>query len=47
MSDIKYDKNGKWIPFHVSKENPCPICDAVVDNAHANYCPNIVMGRGN
>ena len=40
MNRIKYDKKGVWIPFKVSKESPCPICNAEVDYAHANYCPN-------
>ena len=39
---IKYE-DGIWIPFKVSKEEPCPICQAEVDHAHANYCPNIKM----
>ena len=40
LATIEYDENGIFIPFHVSKENPCPFCGAVVDKAHANYCPN-------
>jgi len=41
MSKIKYDEKGIWIPFSVSKDKPCPICDAINNNAHTVYCPNI------
>jgi hypothetical protein len=37
----RYDHNGKFIVHHVTKEKPCWVCDAQVDHAHTNYCPNI------
>jgi hypothetical protein len=45
MKRVKYDKNGIWIPFKVSKEDPCPICLAEVNNAHTGYCPNNKLNK--
>jgi hypothetical protein len=38
-----YDIDGKFIKHHVTKENPCSICDARKDNCHTNYCPNFSL----
>lgn len=36
-----YDKNGLFILHHVTKDEPCWVCEAQVDTAHCSYCPNI------
>jgi len=41
MNEI-YNEEGKFILHHVSKDKPCWVCDAEDDNAHTNFCPNIM-----